>query len=138
MLKKIDHFGVAVHGLEKALGVYRDGLGLELGGIEEVPQEGVRVAFLPIGETRLELLEPTNESSPIARFLEKRGEGLHHVCFQVDELERRIPDLQARGLELLPGYPREGAEGERVAFFHPRSTGGVLIELREKGGGGSA
>ena len=132
MLKKIDHFGVAVRELEKALGIYRDGLGLEVDGVEEIPQEGVRVAFLPIGETRLELLEPTSESSPVARFLEKRGEGLHHVCFQVDGLERQIPDLRARGLELLPGYPRQGAEGERVAFFHPRSTGGVLIELREK------
>jgi methylmalonyl-CoA/ethylmalonyl-CoA epimerase len=137
MLKKIDHFGVAVRGLEKALGIYRDGLGMNLGGVHEVPQEKVRVAFLPIGDTRLELLEPTDEESPVARFLEKRGEGLHHICFQVEDLDKLLPRLRSKGLELLPGYPRRGAEAERVAFFHPRSTGGVLIELREKGSGGS-
>ncbi|MEE9218846.1 MAG: methylmalonyl-CoA epimerase [Acidobacteriota bacterium] len=132
MLKRIDHFGVAVRNLEKAIALYRDGLGLELGGIEEVPQEKVRVAFLPVGETRVELLEPMDESSPVARFLDKRGEGLHHVCFETEDLEEMLPRLSRSGLELLSGYPRRGAEGGRVAFFHPRSTGGVLIELRQR------
>ncbi len=138
MLKKIDHLGIAVKALQPALRVYRDRLGLALGGIEDVPQEKVRVAFLPLGDSRLELLEPTDDTSPVARFIERRGEGLHHVCFEVENLDGILADLQGSGLELLPGYPRAGAEGGRVAFFHPRSTGGVLMELVERAGGGQA
>lgn len=137
MLKRLDHLGVAVRSLEPALGLYRDCLGLTVGGIEEVPQEKVRVAFVPVGDTRIELLEPTGPDSPVARFLDKRGEGLHHLCFEVDSLEVALDPARVGGLELLPGYPRAGAGGERVAFFHPRSTGGVLIELRERRPGGS-
>jgi methylmalonyl-CoA/ethylmalonyl-CoA epimerase len=135
-LKKIDHLGIAVRDLEKALAVFRDRLRLPLDAVEEVPQEKVKVAFLSVGESRLELLQPTAVDSAVARFLDRRGEGLHHVCFEVQDFDRLLADLPRSGLELLPGYPRAGAGGERVAFFHPRSTAGVLIELRERGEGG--
>lgn len=138
MLKRIDHLGIAVRSLEQALRLYRDRLGVAPTGTEEVPEEKVRIAFLPVGGARLELLEPTDDSSPVARFLDKRGEGLHHVCFEVEDLGRILQGAAGSGLELLPGYPRAGAGGGRVAFFHPRSTGGVLIELVERGGGGHA
>ncbi|MGH9363319.1 MAG: methylmalonyl-CoA epimerase [Thermoanaerobaculia bacterium] len=137
MLKRLDHLGVAVRSLAPALALYRDRLGLAVEGVEEVPQEKVRVAFLPLGDTRLELLEPTADDSPVARFIDKRGEGLHHLCFEVEDLDGVLARLPGSGIELLPGYPRPGAEGGRVAFLHPRSTGGVLMELREGGGGKS-
>lgn len=136
MLKKIDHLGIAVRTLADALPLYRDRLGLAVGGVEEVPQEKVRVAFLPLGDTRLELLEPTDDSSAVARFIERRGEGLHHVCFEVDDLDALLSGAAGGALQLLPGYPRPGAAGSRVAFLHPRSAGGVLIELVERGAGG--
>jgi len=136
MLKRIDHLGIAVRALGPALALYRDALGLRVAGTEEVAAEKVRVAFLPLGDTRLELLEPTGAESPVARFLERRGEGLHHVCFEVEDLDGILRSASGGALELLPGYPRAGAEGGRVAFFHPRSTGGVLIELVERGGTG--
>jgi methylmalonyl-CoA epimerase len=138
MLKKVDHLGIAVRALGPALALYRDQLGLKLTGTEEVASEKVRVAFLPVGGTRLELLEPTGADSPIARFLERRGEGLHHVCFEVEDLDGILRGASAGALEVLPGYPRAGAGGGRVAFFHPRSTGGVLIELVEKTGAAGA
>jgi methylmalonyl-CoA epimerase len=137
MLKRLDHVGIAVRSLGPALGLFRDRLGLAVGGVEEVPQEKVRVAFLPLGDVRLELLEPTGPESAVARFIDKRGEGLHHLCFEVESLESALDLARAGGLEVLPGYPRAGAGGERVAFFHPRSTGGVLLELRERRRGGS-
>jgi methylmalonyl-CoA epimerase len=137
VLKKLDHLGVAVRSLAPALELYRDRLGLAVQGVEEVPQEKVRIAFLPLGDTRLELLEPTTDDSPVARFIDKRGEGLHHICFEVENLDGILARLPGSGIDLLPGYPRAGAEGGRVAFFHPRSTGGVLMELCERGGGKS-
>ena len=132
MLKKIDHIGIVVRSIEEALKVYRDALGLPLAHVQEVPEQQVRIAFLPIGDCEIELVEPTAADSGVARFLEKRGEGLHHICFEVEDIEAALRDLAARGLRLIDRQPRQGAIG-RVAFLHPKSAHGVLIELVEKG-----
>jgi len=129
---RLNHVGVAVRSLEQALAPYRDGLGLALQEIEEVASEQVRVAFLPAGETRIKLLEPTGSESPIARFLEKRGEGVHHLCFEVEDLEAALERMRASGVPLIDQKPRSGAGGCRVAFVHPRGMAGVLVELLEK------
>ncbi len=131
----LDHLGVAVRRIEERLALYRDVLGLELRGIERVEGEGARVAMLPAGRTRIELVEPTTDGTTLARFLEKRGEGIHHLCFEVDDLEATLDRFRRAGLEIAGAAGRPGAEGSRIAFIHPRSTGGVLIELREAGGG---
>lgn len=130
-MKKIDHIAIAVHSIEEALQAYEGALGLELAGVGEVPEQGVRVAFLPTGESELELVEPLASDSGVAKFLEKRGEGIHHICFEVDDIEAVLQDLAARGVRLIDEQPRRGAQG-RVAFLHPKSTHGVLIELIEK------
>ena len=127
----LDHIGVAVASIEVALKFWRDTLGVAASPPEEVPSEGVRVVFLPLGETRIELLEPLGPSSPIARFLEKRGEGIHHVCVRVADLEASVAALKRGGAEVIPPDIRRGAGGRRIAFVHPRSTGGVLLELKE-------
>ena len=129
---RLDHVGVAVRSLEDALAPYENGLGLTVTEIEEVPSEKVRIAFLPVGETRLELLEPTADDSPIARFLERRGEGIHHLCFQVDDIEAALERFKKAGVALVDEKPRAGAGGTRVAFIHPRGMAGVLVELVEK------
>lgn len=126
---KIDHLGIAVASVDAALAAYR-ALGLEPSESHEVPTEKVRAAFLPVGESRLELLEPTEPDSVIARFLQKRS-GLHHVCVLVDDIEGALAELKQRGVELLDQVPRPGAGGSRVAFIHPRSAGGVLLELKQ-------
>ena len=132
----LDHIGIAVKRIDERLAVYRDLLGLELEGIEEVAGEGVRVALLPAGRTRVELLEPLPGSTAnVAKFLDKRGEGIHHVCFEVNDLDQAIARFRSAGLPAAGNEPRSGAEGSRIAFIHPRSTGGVLIELRETGRG---
>ncbi|MDQ2970838.1 MAG: methylmalonyl-CoA epimerase [Acidobacteriota bacterium] len=131
---KIDHIGVAVVSLDDALGVYR-ALGLEEAHREEVPSQKVRTAFLPVGESRIELLEPTSEDSPVAKFLAKRGPGVHHVCFSVDDLEAALAGLASQGFRLLHRAPVPGADGKRVAFLHPDAGHGLLIELSETGGG---
>lgn len=127
---KIDHLGIAVPSLEEALKSW-EALGFVAGETHEVPTEKVRAAFLPVGEARLELLEPTDSSSVIARFLEKRS-GLHHVCVLVEDLDAALAEMKARGVELVDETPRPGAEGCRVAFVHPRAATGVLLELKEK------
>lgn len=132
MVTKLHHVGVAVANLEEAVSHYQ-ALGLKVEKVEEVPSEGVRVAFLPVGETHLELLQPTDPNSPVARFLAKHGPGLHHLCLQVDDLAASLRRAQAAGLELVGDGPRAGASGARVCFFHPRSTGGVLLELWQDG-----
>jgi methylmalonyl-CoA/ethylmalonyl-CoA epimerase len=129
---KIDHLGIAVRSLSDSLSFYRDALGLELSGTEEVQDQGVRVALLPAGESRIELLEPFSEDTPVGRFIARRGEGLHHICYEVDDLASKLIDLRSRGIRLLEGYPRRGAEGKLVAFLHPASAHGVLVELVEK------
>ena len=133
MIKKIDHIGIAVHSIEEALLVYKGALGLELANVKEVPEQAVRVAFLPVGESEIELLEPLTTKSGVARFLEKRGEGMHHICLEVDDIEAALQDLAAQGIRLIDKQPRQGAHGQ-VAFLHPKGTHGVLIELVEKPG----
>ena len=132
-MKKIDHIAIAVHSIEEALQAYEGALGLELADIGEVSEQGVRVAFLPMGESALELVEPLTSGSGVAKFLEKRGEGIHHICFEVDNIEAALQDLAAKGVRLIDEQPRQGAHG-RVAFLHPKSTHGVLIELIQKSG----
>lgn len=129
---KIDHLGIAVRSITDALGFYREALGLEPSGTEKVDDQGVTVAMLPVGESRIELLEPLSEEGPVARFVAKRGEGLHHICYEVEDLTAKLEELRSRGVRLLEGYPRRGAEGNLVAFLHPASAHGVLVELVEK------
>src|SRR6266404_1286973 len=129
---KIDHLGIAVKSISDSLSFYRDVLGLELAGTETVDDQGVRVALLPVGEARIELLEPVSGETPVGRFIAKRGEGLHHICYEVDDLSSKLDELRSRGVRLLDGYPRRGAEGRLVAFLHPTSAHGVLVELVER------
>jgi len=133
--KKIQHLGVAVASIDEALAFWRDGLGLDLGEIELVEDQGVRVAMLPIGESRIELLEATGDETPVGKFIAKRGPGIHHLCVEVDDLEARLAELKARGVRLIDESPRIGAGGALVAFVHPAGTGGVLIELTQRGTG---
>jgi methylmalonyl-CoA/ethylmalonyl-CoA epimerase len=126
---KIDHLGIAVRSLGEAVAAYR-ALGFEVAETHEVPSEQVRAAFLDVGESRLELLEPTAPGSVIARFLEKRS-GLHHVCVTVDDIDAALAALKAKGVPLVDEAPRPGAGGCRVAFVHPKAAAGVLLELKE-------
>ncbi|MGD8895127.1 MAG: methylmalonyl-CoA epimerase [Acidobacteriota bacterium] len=128
--RRIDHLGIAVASLADAVKSW-EALGFPVGETHDVPTEKVRAAFLAVGESRLELLEPTAPSSVIARFLEKRS-GLHHVCILVDDLDATLAEMKTRGVELVDEVPRPGAEGCRVAFVHPRAATGVLLELKEK------
>lgn len=129
MVNALHHVGIAVRSLEEALPRWVDGLGLQLSGIEEVPTERVRVAVVMAGETRIELLEPTAPDSPIAKFLDKRGPGVHHLAFEVDDTGAMIRVLADAGAPLLDDTPRPGAHGTSVAFVHPKFLGGVLAEL---------
>lgn len=126
---KIDHIGIATRELKEATAVWQEALGLELDSTEEVTEQGVRVAMLPIGETRIELLEPLSQDSPVARFLEKRGPGLHHIAIRVDDIQAALGKLKQRGARLIDETPRVGAGGCLIAFIHPASTNGVLLEL---------
>jgi methylmalonyl-CoA/ethylmalonyl-CoA epimerase len=135
METKIQHLGVAVGSIDEALAFWRDGLGLELKEIEVVEDQGVRVAMLPIGESRIELLEATGEDTPVGRFVAKRGAGMHHLCVEVEDISAKLAELKARGARLIDEQPRIGAGGALVAFVHPASTGGVLIELTQQGTG---
>ena len=129
MLKKIDHLGIAVKDLAQATKFYQEVLGLELMGIEVVEEQKVTVAMLSIGESKIELLEPTDPESPIAKTIEKRGEGIAHVAFLVDNIEEALAKLKEGGARLIDETPRIGAGGAKVAFVHPKSTYGVLVEL---------
>jgi methylmalonyl-CoA/ethylmalonyl-CoA epimerase len=129
---KIDHLGIAVRSIDESLKFYRDSLGLDVGGRERVEDQGVTVALLPVGESRIELLEPFDAGTPVGRFIEKRGEGLHHICYEVEDLSSRLEDMKSRGVRVLDGYPRRGAEGKLVAFLHPASANGVLVELVQR------
>ncbi|TKC19827.1 methylmalonyl-CoA epimerase [Robertmurraya kyonggiensis] len=132
MIKKVDHIGIAVRSLEEALPFYTEILGLEVQAIEEVESERVKVAFIKIGETKLELLEPTGPDSSIALHIEKRGEGIHHVALGVDSIDERIKEMQEKGIQMLQDKAKSGAGGALVAFMHPKSTGRVLYEFCEK------
>ena len=127
---KIDHIGVVVHDIQEALKAYEAALGLPLREVMEVPDQEVEVAFLPVGESNVELVQPTSSDTGVARFLEKRGEGIHHVCIEVEDIDAALARLQAHGVQLIDEEPRPGAHG-RVAFVHPRAMHGVLIELVE-------
>jgi methylmalonyl-CoA/ethylmalonyl-CoA epimerase len=130
-LDKIDHIGIAVKSLSEAIPIWTAILGSNVSGEEAVPAEKVRVAFFGEGPGRVELIEPTDPDSPIARHLDRRGSGIHHICLAVPDLEAALESAEAAGVEALPPRIRLGAGGHRVAFFHPRTTGGVLIELSE-------
>ena len=129
---KIDHIGVATNGIEEAAAIYLDALGLNVSETEEVESQKVRVAMLPIGESRIELLEATSADSPISKFLAKRGPGIHHIAFKVADIRAALADLKSKGTRLIDEEPRAGARGCLVAFIHPSSTHGVLIELVER------
>jgi methylmalonyl-CoA/ethylmalonyl-CoA epimerase len=129
---KVDHIGIATRGIDEAAKFYRGVLGLDMTETEEVAEQKVRVAMLPIGESRIELLEATSEDSPISRFLEKRGPGIHHIAVCVDDIRATLADLKQKGTRLIDEAPRRGAGGCLVAFVHPSSTGGVLLELVQK------
>ena len=128
---KIEHIGIATPSLDESLAFWRDALGLEVKHTEVVEEQGVRVAMLPVGEPRIELLEPTGDSSPVAKFLEKRGPGIHHIAVRVPDIRAALEGLRASGARLIDAEPRTGAGGCLVAFVHPASTGGVLLELVE-------
>ena len=134
MLKKINHIGIAVRSIESGIAPYR-ALGLEPEGEEVVEEQKVRVVFLTVGESRIELLEPTSPDSPVAKFIEKKGEGIHHIAFQVENIEEALAQAEAQRLRLIDKRPRSGAHGTRIAFLHPKSTGGVLMELCEESHG---
>lgn len=128
---KIEHIGIATHKIDDALEFWRDALGLRVVETEEVAEQGVRVAMLPLGEPRVELLEPTSDASPVAKFLEKRGPGIHHIAVRVDDIRASLQRLKEQGARLIDDAPRVGAGGCLVAFVHPSATGGVLLELVE-------
>jgi methylmalonyl-CoA/ethylmalonyl-CoA epimerase len=130
---KLDHIGIAVRSLKEGRRLY-EALGMTVSTIDEVPEQGVRVAFLPLGDTRLELLEATAPDSPIARHIERRGPGIHHLCVEVEDVEAAMRELAAAGYRLLSDEPQAGAHGSRVCFVHPGSTDGVLLELAQPGG----
>ncbi len=129
-LGRIHHVALIVRDVEASLGFYRDILGLQLETVMDIAHDRVRIAFLPVGESKVELVQPTDDTTGVARFLAARGEGFHHVCLEVPDLALALADLAAQGVELVDAEPRRGAEGP-VAFIHPRSTGGLLVELVE-------
>jgi methylmalonyl-CoA/ethylmalonyl-CoA epimerase len=131
-VEKISHIGIAVENIEKWIGYYKDILGLEYLGSEEVAEQKVRIAFLKIGESKIELVEPTADDSPIAKFLEKRGSGVHHIAIEVDDIEAAMARHLEAGAQLIDKEPRIGAHNVRIAFIHPKASGGVLIELCEE------
>jgi methylmalonyl-CoA/ethylmalonyl-CoA epimerase len=135
-LGKVHHVAIVVQSIDAAVGLWRDMLGLELESIMDIPTDEVRIAFLGVGESKVELVEPTDDTTGVARFLASKGEGFHHICFEVDNLSEALIRLELDGLELIDTAPRRGAEGP-VAFIHPRSCQGVLVELIEAPGGPS-
>lgn len=133
---RIHHVAVVVRSIEASLALYRDLLGMTLETVMDIPADRVRIAFLGVGESKVELVEPTDDTTGVARFLASKGEGFHHVCFEVERLAEELTRLAIDGVELIDSAPRRGAEGP-VAFLHPRSCGGVLVELIEAPGGPS-
>ena len=128
---KLDHIGIATRGIDQAMDLWRDSLGLALQHTEEIAEQGVRVGMISLGETQVELLEPLSDDSPVGRFLEKRGPGIHHIAIRVDDIRAELAKLKEKGARLIDETPRTGAGGCLVAFVHPSSTGGVLLELVE-------
>ena len=131
MIKRIDHIGIVVNDIEEALIVYQQALGLSLAEIQERPDQAVTIAFLSAGESQIELVQPVTSDSDVAKFLQRRGEGIHHICLEVDDIEKALADLREKGLQLIDEIPCIGPGGERFAFIHPKGAHGVLIELYE-------
>ena len=131
---RLSHIGIAVESIDSQREYYEKVLGLKIEGTEEVKDQKVRVAFIPVGDTRVELLEPTSEESPVKKYLEKKGMGVHHMAYEVDNLEAALEEAKAAGMRLIDEKPRIGAGGIRIAFLHPKSTSGVLTELCEAHG----
>lgn len=132
MTEKLDHIGIAVENLEQSVAFYRDVLGLELHGTETVEEQKVKVAFFPVGDTEIELLESTDPEGPIAKFIAAKGQGVQHLAFRVKDIEATLADLKARGMRLIDEKPRYGAGGAKIAFLHPKATNGVLVELCQR------
>ena len=130
-VKRIDHVAIVVEDLETALGFWRDTLGLDLDHVEEVPDQKSSVAFMPTGGSEIELVRPTTGDSGIARYLQKRGPGIHHICFEVEDLEAALAELKGKGVKLINEEPLAGSGGKKLAFIHPSSANGVLVELYE-------
>ncbi|WP_129595723.1 methylmalonyl-CoA epimerase [Anaerophilus nitritogenes] len=128
----VDHIGVAVKNLDETLKFYQNILGLKLQGTEVVQEQKVKVAFIPIGDTEVELLESTEVDGPIAKYIDKKGEGLQHIAFRVENIEEAIKELKEKGVKMIDEKPRYGAGGAKIAFCHPKDTNGVLIELSER------
>jgi len=131
---KIDHLGIAVKSIEEGKNFWTHAMGLEFEGLETVAEQKVKTAFFPVGESEVELLESTSPDGPIANYLEKRGEGIQHVAFRVENIEAALSELKAKGIRLIDEKPRIGAGGARIAFLHPKSTNGVLVELCQRDG----
>ena len=131
MIKKIEHIGVAVKNIEKSVHVFRDQLGIPMERMYESDAIKTKIAFFPLGESTIELVEPMDPSSPVAKFIEKRGEGIHHLCLGVENVAAALREFEAKGIELLNKEPRKTADGRVIAFLNPKSTNGVLIELEE-------
>jgi methylmalonyl-CoA/ethylmalonyl-CoA epimerase len=129
-IRRVNHIAILVESLEAAIAVYRDALGLSLSHTEDIPEQGVKVGCLPSGDTEIELLEPLSPDSGVGRYLAKRGEGLHHICLEVDDIAATMAELRDRGVALIDDSPKQGVHG-KVAFLHPKSAHGVLIELLE-------
>ena len=128
-IKRIDHIAIVVEDIESALGFWRDALGLELDHVEDIPEQKSIVAFLPTGGSEVELVKPTTEDSGVARYLQKRGPGMHHICFEVDDIEATLAHLEGKGVRLINETPITSVDGKKLAFIHPESTHGVLVEL---------
>jgi methylmalonyl-CoA/ethylmalonyl-CoA epimerase len=128
----IDHIGIAVKSIDGALKFWETTLGIKCTGVEEVTEQKVKTAFLPLKDSEVELLEPTAVDSPVAKFIEKKGEGIHHLAFRVDDLQKTLDELKAQGVRLIDEAPRKGAGGAMIAFVHPSATGGILLELSER------
>ncbi len=133
MFKKINHIGIAVKNLEESMKFYKDQLGFEFNGTDEVESQKVKVAFFKIGEVNIELVQATSPDSPIAKYLEKNREGIHHICYEVDDINAALNHLKEKGVKLIDNEPRDGAHNTKVAFIHPKSSGGVLTEICQPG-----
>lgn len=132
MVTRIDHIGIAVKDIEASMKLYEDLLGFKAAGVEEVKEQKVKVAFYPIGDSEVELLQSIAPDGPIARFIDKNGEGIQHIAFRVDNLEAKLNEMKAKGIRLIDEKPRRGAGGASIAFLHPKSTFGTLVELCER------
>ena len=128
----IDHIGVAVRNIDEALAFWEKTMGIKCEGVEEVKEQKVKTAFLPLKDTEIELLEGTSEDSPVSKFIEKKGEGIHHLAIRVDNIEEALEELKSKGVRLIDEKPRDGAGGCRIAFVHPKATGGILLEISER------